>query len=95
MHLKDEQISRLAEKVIADLNSAGLITLKAERGVALKAIRSAVIADIKAEESLEKDAEALLDQTLRSMGNGAASIDRHKMFRMIKDKLAKDRKFVL
>jgi len=95
MRLKDEQIHRLAEKVISDLTAAGLITLKAERGAALNAVKAAINADLKGEESLDRDAENLLDQTLRSMGRGAADIDRHKMFRMIKDKLAKERKIVL
>ena len=90
MRLKEEQISRLAEKVLGDLTAAGLILLKKERGVILAAIKEAVTADIKAEEALEKDAEALLEQTLRSM-KGSADIDRHKMLRMIKEKLAKDR----
>jgi hypothetical protein len=95
MRLKDDQIHRLADKVISDLTSAGLISLKTERGAALNAVKAAITGDLKGEEVLERDAENLLDQTLRSMGSGAAGIDRHKMFRMIKDKLAKERKIVL
>lgn len=94
MRLKEEQINRLAEKVLADLSAAGLIVLKKERGVILAAVKSAITADLKGEEALEKDAEKLLDQTLRSMGGGAG-IDRQKMLKMIKEKLAKDRKIVL
>ncbi|HEY6006873.1 MAG TPA: DUF507 family protein, partial [Geobacteraceae bacterium] len=66
-----------------------------ERGAVLERIRAAIAADLKGEEALERDAEALLEQTLRSMGRGAAEIDRHKMLRMIKEKLAKERKIVL
>jgi hypothetical protein len=95
VRLKDDQIGRLAEKVLADLTAAGLITLKKERGAALAGIREAIGADVRAEASLDKDAENLLEQTLRSMGRGAADIDRHKMLRMIKEKLAKERKIVL
>ncbi len=95
MHLKDEQVARLAEKVIHDLTSNGLIQLKRERGAALKAVKAAIDSDLKQEEALERDAENLLDQTLRSMGSGSSGIDRHKMFRMIKDKLAKDRNIIL
>ncbi len=95
MRLKEDQISKLAEKVLGDLSAAGLIELKQDRTAALNAIKSAISADIKAEDSLEKDAAQLLDQTLRSMGNGATGIDQHKMLRMIKEKLAKDRKMVL
>ena len=94
MRLKEDQISRLAEKVLTDLTAAGLITLKEERGKAFVAIKSAITADIKAEDVLEKDAEQLLEQTLRAMG-GNTDIDRHKMLRMIKEKLAKERKMVL
>ena len=93
MHLKDEQVGRLAEKVLGDIERAGLITAKQGRGMILAAIKSAVNADLKVEEVLERDAEALLEQTLRSMGG--EGIDRHKMLRMIKDKLAKERKIVL
>ncbi len=94
MRLKEDQIGRLAENILGDLTAKDLLSVKKERGTLLAAIKAAITADIKAEESLEKDAENLLEQTLRSMG-GEAGIDRHKMLRMIKEKLAKDRKIVL
>ncbi len=94
MRLKEEQISRLGEKILADLTAAGLITPTKERGAVLAAIKAAIAADIKGEEALERDAETLLDQTLASMGGGGG-IDRQKMLRMIKEKLAKERKIVL
>ena len=94
MRLKEEQINRLAEKVLADLAAAVLIELKKERGAAITAIKAAIADDIRGEEALEKDAEKLLDQTLAAMGSGTA-IDRQRMLRMIKEKLAKDRKIVL
>jgi hypothetical protein len=94
MHLKDEQIARLAERVLGGLERAELITAKQGRSAILAAMKSAVSADLKVEEALERDAEELLEQTLRGIGGGAG-IDRHKMLRMIKDKLAKERKIVL
>lgn len=94
MRLKDEQVGRLAERVLEALTAAGLITLKAERGKALDGIRKAIAADVKGEEDLEREAERLLEQTLRSMGGGAG-IDRHRMLKMIKDRLAKEKGIVL
>ncbi len=94
MRLKDEQVERLADKVLTDLTSAGLITLKKERGAVVAGIRDVIKSDIRGEEQLERDAESLLEQTLLSM-RGSADIDRHKMLRMIKEKLAKERKIVL
>jgi hypothetical protein len=94
MRLKEDQIARLSEHVLEDLTRAGLITLKKERGALIAAMNAAISADVKAEEALEKDAEKLLDQTLSALGSGAG-IDRQKMLKMIKEKLAKDRKIVL
>jgi len=94
MRLKDDQLERLAEKIMSDLTCAGLITLKKERGAVIAGIKEAIRADMKGEEDLERDAEKLLEQTLRSM-KGGENIDRHKMLRMIKEKLAKERKIIL
>lgn len=94
MRLKDDQIDRLAEKVLADLTGDGLIELKREREVIIAGMKDAIRADIMAEEALERDAALLLQQTLRSMRD-SVDIDQHKMLRMIKEKLAKDRKIVL
>lgn len=93
MHLKDDQIARLAEKVLGDLERAELISEKQGRTQLLLAVKAAIAADLKQEEALEQDAEALLEKTLRAMGG--EGIDRHKMLRMIKEKLAKERKIVL
>lgn len=94
MKLKDDQIARLSEQVLAALDCESLILLKTERGKALAAVKNAVASDIRQEADLERDAERLLEQSLRSMGGGVG-IDRHKMLRMIKEKLAKERKIVL
>jgi hypothetical protein len=95
MRLKQEQIQRLAEKVFNDLSTNALITLHGERGVIVDAISSVISKNFAAEQSLERDAERLLDETIAGMGRGAADIDRRRMLKMIKDKLAKERKIVL
>lgn len=94
MRLKKEQVDRLAEKIVSDLDTAKLASLKGERTKILDAVRTVILDDIKSETDLEADAERILDQTLRASGGGA-DIDRHKMLRMIKDKLAKERKIIL
>lgn len=94
MRLKDEQIDRVAERILTDLTEASLIIFKKERSKASNCIKEVMRADMAAEEQLEKDAEQLLEKTLRAMGGGE-EIDRHKMLKMIKIKLAKERKIVL
>jgi len=94
MRLKEEQIKRLAEKVYADLAADGLIVPRRERGAAVEGIVKVIVQDISRDQNLERDAERMLDQTIAAMGAAAADIDRRKMLRMIKEKLAKDRKIV-
>jgi hypothetical protein len=95
MRLKEEQIKRLADKVCADLIAEALIVPRLGRGVVVEGIAKAITQDIRREQTLEKDAERMLDETIAAMGRGADDIDRRKMLRMIKEKLAKDRKIVL
>lgn len=95
MRLKEEQVHRLGEKLLNDLSAADQIVLKAERGALLAAVKGAISADMQTEEALERDAERILQENLASLGRAAVEIDRHKMLRMIKEKLAKDRKIVL
>jgi hypothetical protein len=95
MRLKEEQLNRLGEKILNDLIAANEVLLKGERGAALAAIKAAISADIQAEDALERDAERILQENLTALGRGAAEIDRNKMLRMIKEKLAKERKIVL
>ncbi len=94
MRLKKDQIERLAGTILADLDTAKLVSLKGERKTVLEAIGGVITDDIKSEDDLEAEAERILDRTLRATG-GEAGIDRHKMLKMIKEKLAKDRKIVL
>lgn len=95
MRLKEEQVHRLAEKILNDLIAAEEVVLKAERGAIVSAMKSAISADLQAEDSLEKDAERILMENLKALGKGAVEIDRHRMLRMIKDRLAKERKIIL
>jgi hypothetical protein len=95
MRLKEEQIKRLAEKIYSDLAHEGLIVQRLERGAAVQGIVKAIIQDFSRDQALEQDAERILDETIAAMGRNAADIDRRKMLRMIKEKLARDRKIVL
>lgn len=95
MRLKEEQIRRLAEKVYIDLAGEGLITPRAEQKTVVDGIAAAISQNFAAEQKLERDAERLLDETIAAMGRGAADIDRRRMLKMVKEKLAKERKIVL
>ena len=95
MRLKEEQIHSLAEKVYNDLTAESLITPRGERTAVVAGIARTISQNFAAEQKLERDAEKLLDETLDAMGRGAAEIDRRRMLKMVKDKLAKERNIVL
>ena len=95
MRLKEEQIQRLAEKVYNDLSADSLISPRRERGAVVEGIAKAIAGDISREQALERDAERLLNETIAGLGRAALEIDQRKMLRMIKDRLAKERKIVL
>lgn len=94
MKLTDSQVLRLAETILNDLCAQSLIQFRGERGGVLDIIVSTIRENQAAERALERDAELLLEKTLRAAGGGV-EIDRHKMLRMIKEKLARERRFIL
>lgn len=92
MKLTTSQIQRLSEKILKQWKSQNLITFKVDEKVVLKTIIDVVTANMKAEEQLEHDVNALMDNMEREH---EGQFQRHKMFPMLKQKLAKERKFVL
>ena len=95
MRLKADQLQRLAEIIYRDLTVEGLIVAQGAQGTVVKGIVGAISDNFAGEQKLERDAEKILDETMAGMGRGAAEIDRRKMLKMIKDKLARERKIVL
>ena len=76
MRLKEEQIRGLAEKVYSDLAADKLITPRGERAAVVLGIARTISQNFAVDQKLERDAEKLLDETLDSMGKGAADIER-------------------
>jgi hypothetical protein len=95
MRLREDQIKRLAEKVYSDLEADSLVAPNKDRSGAVAGIAKVIAGDFSREQTLERDAERILDESVSGMGRGAAEIDRRKMLRLIKEKLAKERKVVL
>ena len=92
MKLTASQIQRLSEKILKQWKSQNIITFKVDEKVVLETIANAIIADFKREEELDREVMALMDQ-MEKQHEG--QFQRHKMFPMLKQKLAKERKIVL
>ena len=92
MKLTTSQIQRLSEKILNQWKSQNLITFKVDEKVVLQTIINSITGDFQREEQLERDVHALMDQMERQH---EGQFQRHKMFPMLKQKLAKERKIVL
>lgn len=92
MKLTASQIQRLSEKILNQWKNQNLITFKVDEKVVLQTIVDAITLDIKREEQLDQDVNALMDQMERQH---EGQFQRHKMFPMLKQKLAKERKIIL
>jgi len=90
--LTTSQIQRLAEKILNHWKSQNLITLKVDEKVVLTTMVNAMMNELKKEEQVEIDVKAMIDQMEREH---EGEFQRHKMFPMLKQKLAKERKVIL
>ncbi len=93
MRLKKEQIQKIAERVLDQLEKSKQIVAKADRPTLLQKIDQVITANFQAEDRLDEEAKALLDKFRRQVPAG--SINEHEMFQKIKKQLAKDKKFVI
>lgn len=91
MKLTASQIQRLSEKILKEWKSQNLITLKVEEKKVLQAMTDAINEELMKEIVLEKEVHALMD----SMEREGQEFQRGKMFSLLKQKLAKEKKVVL
>lgn len=84
----DEQLLRIAERLLTDVLEQGGVLLKGERRMTTAAIVAALRGNLDQEQNLDAEAKALLEAHLQQAPLG---VDRQKLFLMIKKKLAEDR----
>jgi len=87
---KVEQIAALA---LQGLKDKGLVVFKTDEETVLKRMISAIVADLNAEDALDREVEAKLSTYSEEMDSGG--VDYRKLFRMLKYKLARERGIIL
>lgn len=90
MRLTNIEMEKISKAVLKQLKTAGIALTDGEKAVNL--IIALINENIEAEKGLEEDALKLLKQHRKAIG---PSLDDEKALRMIKQKLADERKFVL
>jgi hypothetical protein len=58
-------------------------------------VTSVLLENFRQEEALEKEAERLAEEHLRSAPGGPGAVDRRRVVQMIKQRLAEERRFAL
>ena len=92
MPKRDQIAERMADVVLKRLTTKKVVEVKDE-GAARAAIRHVVIANLLAEEKLEADARQLLLDHAKAIRDSSA--DYRQLFGKVREKLARDRGFIL
>lgn len=95
MRLRRQHIEGFARAVARAWHAGDGVTLSEALPTIEERIISIIEADLAAEESLEDEADKLLQAQLRAVGSAAADIDQYKARMLIKKELAKKKGFVL
>jgi hypothetical protein len=92
MKLSTLQMTKLAEKLLATWKAQEIVTFKVDEKKVLARLIDELKANQNAEIAIEQETEAMLRKLELS---NPGEFSRHKMFPMLKQKIAKERKFVL
>lgn len=93
MRLKTHEIERLARSIIDTLHTRKLFIAKVELPQLRQRVIDIMQANMEAEVKLEAEVKAMMGQFEAQIQRG--EVEYHRMYQMIKTKLAKERKFVL
>lgn len=93
LRLTDDQLRRIGAAILSRWKAKGLVRPKSADEAIVAAMAAEIRRDIQREEALDREAEALLEQHLRKIGDTQANT--RILFQKIKERLAKDRGVVL
>lgn len=94
MKLTSIQIERMVRNVFKELEENNVVDYKVPQEKAILRAIELVKGDYDKEREIEREAEVMLENIERQ-NQGGEEINRHKMFLMIKKKLAQEKGFVL
>ena len=93
MRLKKEQVEKLSQILLKELSGKGLANFKVPEAKILARIQETITADLEAEDQLDREVHALMDQFRRQIQSG--HLNERDLFMKIKKELAKKKKMVL
>lgn len=93
MRLSKNLIEKITLKILNDLKGAVDIKILKNDQELAEIIKSTIVSDLKIEEEIEKEAEAILNKhisTIAKMGS-----DKGKVFEAIKTQIARDKNYII
>ncbi len=94
MKIKPEQTDRLVDEILKAYRAKELIVFKAGEGEVRAKIRDTILRNFHEEEVIEEEAREMLASHAGDVRR-AGEMDQHKMFLLIKQKIAQKKGFVL
>lgn len=92
MRLNTFQIESLSKKIINEMAEKKVLTFRESKDEALRRAIEIINEDYEEEKALEAEVHKALDKL---EAQGTDGFDRHKMFKMMKQKLAEEKRIVL
>lgn len=91
MKFSEATCRHAADVLVTAFSEKDLVRFRTEKKAVTEKIVAALLDNFRQEEALEKEAERLAEEHLRT----ARGLDRHKVTQLIKQRLAEERRFVL
>lgn len=92
MRLNTFQIESLGKKILNELAEKNIVTFRSGKEEAVRRAIEIITEDYQMEQELETEVNKALD---RLESQGTDGFDRHKMFKMMKQKMAEEKRMVL
>jgi len=88
-----QEIERIAAKLLLEWKGQKLVECKAAEPTIQVRITEIILKELRVEEELHKEVERMLAKYEKEFEKG--TLDRRKMFQMVKNQLVKERKIIL
>jgi hypothetical protein len=93
VRLKKEQVENLSQVLLKELKEKKLAQFKSDENKLLNRIQELITADLEAEDKLDREVYALMDQFRRQIET--AQLNERELFTKIKKEMAKKKKLIL
>ncbi|MDH5477054.1 MAG: DUF507 family protein [Nitrospinota bacterium] len=93
MKLRKDMIDYLSSQVVTHLEEMDIIDTGGERADVIMEVSAIITRDLLVEDSLNDEVKRILEEKYAEIDS--ANINYHKMFQMVKQKLARERGLIL